>query len=125
MKLVGGDGGRVEHEQFVADVVLAPSGRVVVDVLFGQAGELTLAHPAPARVLPLATIEVHEEQAEPPRQEQFEILRTNADMVAERSGLPHISSRSPTRLSPSSPRWTWARPGTARSSTPARCIPRS
>jgi FtsP/CotA-like multicopper oxidase with cupredoxin domain len=33
MKLVGGDSGRVEREQFVEDVILAPSERVVVDVL--------------------------------------------------------------------------------------------
>ena len=37
MKLVGGDSGRVEHEEFVEDVVLAPSERVVVDVLFDAA----------------------------------------------------------------------------------------
>src|SRR6059058_3457899 len=34
IKLVGGDSGHVEHEQFVDDVVLAPSERVVIDVLF-------------------------------------------------------------------------------------------
>ena len=38
MKLVGGDSGRVEHEEFVEDVVLAPSERAVVDVLFDDAG---------------------------------------------------------------------------------------
>ena len=30
MKLVGGDSGRVEHEEFVFEVVLAPSERVVI-----------------------------------------------------------------------------------------------
>jgi FtsP/CotA-like multicopper oxidase with cupredoxin domain len=84
MKLVGGDSGRVEHEQFVDDVVLAPSERVVVDVLFDQAGDLRLEHHTPARVYPLATVEVHETRAEPSLVEQFEILRTNTDMVAER-----------------------------------------
>ena len=38
MKLVGGDSGRVEHEQFVEEVILAPSERVVVDVLFDTPG---------------------------------------------------------------------------------------
>ena len=38
MKLVGGDSGRVEHEQFVEDVVLAPSERVIVHVLFDAPG---------------------------------------------------------------------------------------
>ena len=61
MKLVGGDSGHVEHEQFVDDVILAPSERVVVDVLFDRAGELALEHHTPDRVYPLAAITVSEE----------------------------------------------------------------
>ena len=38
MKLVGGDSGRVEHEEFVSQVLLAPSERAVVDVLFDRPG---------------------------------------------------------------------------------------
>ena len=34
MKLVGGDSGRYEHESFVDNVLLAPSERAVLDVLF-------------------------------------------------------------------------------------------
>ena len=74
MKLVGGDSGHVEHEQFVEDVVLAPSERVVVDVLFEQGGALTLEHHTPDRVYSLATIAVSEERAEPSLDEQFEAL---------------------------------------------------
>jgi hypothetical protein len=65
MKLVGGDSGRVEHEQFVEDVILAPSERVVVDVLFETPGELTLEHRTPDRTYKLADITVSEEQATP------------------------------------------------------------
>ena len=85
MKLVGGDSGHVEHEQFVDDVILAPSERVVVDVLFDRAGELALEHHTPDRVYPLAAITVSEEAAEPALAEQFEVLRTNPDMAAERA----------------------------------------
>jgi FtsP/CotA-like multicopper oxidase with cupredoxin domain len=84
MKLVGGDSGRVEREQFVDEVILAPSERVVVDVLFDQTGELTLEHHTPGRVYPLAGIHVTEDRAEPALGDRFERLRTNADMVAER-----------------------------------------
>jgi FtsP/CotA-like multicopper oxidase with cupredoxin domain len=84
MKLVGGDSGHVEREELVEDVILAPSERVAVDVLIEQAGELVLEHRTPDRVYPLATINVSEEPAVPPLAEQFEALRTNADMVAER-----------------------------------------
>jgi FtsP/CotA-like multicopper oxidase with cupredoxin domain len=87
MKLVGGDSGHVEHEQFVDEVVLAPSERVVVDVLFDQTGDVALEHHTPARVYPLATIQVGDERAEPSLEEQFEVLRTNADMGAERERI--------------------------------------
>ena len=87
IKLVGGDSGRVEHEQFVDDVVLAPSERVVVDVLFSQPGELTMEHRTPERTYRLASIRVGDEQAEPSLTEQFGMLRTNPDMAAERERI--------------------------------------
>src|SRR4051812_49694350 len=62
MKLAGGDSGHVEVEELVDDVVLAPSERVVVDVLFEQPGELTLEHRTPDRTYPLATVHVSEER---------------------------------------------------------------
>ena len=91
MKLVGGDSGRVEREEFVEAVMLAPSERVVVDLLFAEPGELTLLHRTPDREYPLATIQVSDEQAEPSLAKEFEALRTNADMLAERERMaPHL-----------------------------------
>ena len=87
MKLVGGDSGRHEREQFVDSIVLAPSERAVVDVLFEQAGQLTLEHRTPDRTYSLAKIEVSGEQAAPPLGEQFDVLRHNAEWVAERDRL--------------------------------------
>ena len=87
MKLVGGDSGRVEREQFVDEVILAPSERVVVDVLFDLAGDLTLEHHTPGRVYPMAAIRVSEDRAEPWLENQFDVLRTNEDMVAERERI--------------------------------------
>jgi FtsP/CotA-like multicopper oxidase with cupredoxin domain len=93
MKLVGGDSGRVEREEFVEDVILAPSERVVVDVLFQQAGDLVLEHHTPERVYPLAAIRVSDARAEPSLDEQFGALRTNADMAAERERIsPYLDA---------------------------------
>ena len=93
MKLVGGDSGHVEHEEFVEDVVLAPSERVVVDVLFDRPGDLTLEHRTPERVYRLAAIRVSDEQIEPSYADQFEVLRTNADMSAERERIaPYLEA---------------------------------
>ena len=87
MKLVGGDSGHVEHEEFVEEVVLAPSERVVVDVLFDNPGDLTLEHRTPDRVYPLAAIHVSDDPVDESFAEEFETLRTNADMVAERERI--------------------------------------
>jgi FtsP/CotA-like multicopper oxidase with cupredoxin domain len=87
MKLVGGDSGHVEHEDFIEEVVLAPSERVVVDVLFDQAGTLALEHHTPDRVYRLAGIDVSEERAEESLEQQFEVLRINPDMAAERERI--------------------------------------
>ena len=43
IKLVGADAGHYEHETFVEEVLLAPSERVVLDVLFPDPGQLELA----------------------------------------------------------------------------------
>jgi FtsP/CotA-like multicopper oxidase with cupredoxin domain len=87
IKLVGGDSGHVEREQFVDDVVLAPSERVVIDVLFDQPGELTMEHRTPGRTYPLASVQVGDEPAEPSLTEQFGVLRTNRDMADERERI--------------------------------------
>jgi FtsP/CotA-like multicopper oxidase with cupredoxin domain len=93
MKLVGGDSGHVEHEELVEDVVLAPSERVVVDVLFHRAGELTLEHRTPERVYRLATIRVGDDPAQPRLADKFEAVRTNADMSATRDRVtPYVEA---------------------------------
>jgi FtsP/CotA-like multicopper oxidase with cupredoxin domain len=93
LKLVGGDSGHYEHEQFVEDVVLAPSERVVVDVLFDEPGEVTLEHHTPDRSYRLADITVSGEPAEPSLGEQYEVLRSNPDMAAERKRVePYLAA---------------------------------
>ena len=95
MKLIGGDSGRVEREAFVDDVVLAPSERAAVDVLFDRAGELALEHHTPDRAYRLATVRVSEDRAEPSYAEQFEALRTNPEMVAERERIAPFLDAAP------------------------------
>jgi FtsP/CotA-like multicopper oxidase with cupredoxin domain len=84
MKLVGGDSGHYEREELVEAVLLAPSERAVVDVLFEESGELILEHRTPDRTYPLATVTVDEQEPEPSLAPQFGDLRTNPDMAIER-----------------------------------------
>ena len=93
MKLVGGDSGRHEREAFVDSVILAPSERVVVDVLFEQPGQLTLEHRTPERTYSLATIEVGDEPATPSFAPEFDSLRHNPEWKAERERLaPYLDA---------------------------------
>jgi FtsP/CotA-like multicopper oxidase with cupredoxin domain len=87
MKLAGGDSGRVEHEEFVESVVLAPSERAVVDVLVDQTGELALEHHTPDRGYRLATFTVGEKQAATPAVRAFEQLGRAPELAAERQQL--------------------------------------
>jgi FtsP/CotA-like multicopper oxidase with cupredoxin domain len=84
MKLVGGDSGHYEYETFVDEVLLSPSERYVVDVLFEQPGEHLLEHRTPTRSYQLASITVNDEAAEPVLREKFATLRTNDDLATER-----------------------------------------
>ena len=95
MKLVGGDSGHYEHESFVEEVLLSPSERFVVDVLFEQPGEHVLEHRTPDRSYRLASITVSDELAEPTLAEQFAVLRTNDDLAAERERTARLLDAAP------------------------------
>ena len=93
MKLVGGDSGHYEREELVESVVLAPSERAVVDVLFDRPGQATLEHRTPGRTYTLATIAVGDEPAEPALAPRFADLRTNPDLAAERQRIaPYLEA---------------------------------
>jgi FtsP/CotA-like multicopper oxidase with cupredoxin domain len=87
MKLVGGDSGRCEVEEFVEHVTLAPSERMVVDVLFDEPGQFTLEHLTPERTYRLAGITVTQDAANPPLLQQAEELRRDPELTAERERL--------------------------------------
>jgi len=95
MKLVGGDSGRFEREAFVESVVLAPSERVVVDVLFEEPGRTALEHRTPEQTYTLATFDVAAEPATPPLADGFAVLRTNAEWSAERERLEVFADAPP------------------------------
>jgi FtsP/CotA-like multicopper oxidase with cupredoxin domain len=95
MKLVGADSGHYEHEELVEAALLAPSERVVVDVLFDEPGELALEHRTPEKTYRLATIAVGAERAEPDLSEEFGQLRTNPDMEVLRERIAPLIDAPP------------------------------
>jgi FtsP/CotA-like multicopper oxidase with cupredoxin domain len=97
MKLVGGDSGRVEHEEVVEQVVLAPSERVVVDVLVESPGELALEHHTPNRTYRLAAISVTE-GAPSAAATRFGQLHRAPELEAERAQLDRWLASAPDKI---------------------------
>jgi FtsP/CotA-like multicopper oxidase with cupredoxin domain len=104
MKLVGADAGHYEREELVEEVLVAPSERVVVDVLFPDAGEVELQHRTPDRTYRLASIAVVGERAEPSLAEEFARLRTNRDMEELRDWIGPFLKAPPDKTLALSPR---------------------
>jgi len=98
MKLVGGDSGRYERAEFVEEVLLAPSERTVVDVLFDRPGQLTLEHRTPNRTYTLATIAVADERATPSLAAELQTLRSAPELVAERQRLDAYLAAPPDKI---------------------------
>ncbi len=82
IKLVGGDNGKYERETFVDNVILGPSERAVVEVLFDSSGTYTLQHKTPAKTYTMGTIQVSAEKAATSYTSKFLTLRTNRDTIA-------------------------------------------
>jgi FtsP/CotA-like multicopper oxidase with cupredoxin domain len=97
MKLVGGDSGRHEYETFVEEVLLSPSERAVVDVLFGAPGEARLQHRTPDRVYDLGSFSVSG-SATGGAAESFEVLRTDPELAAERRTIEPDFGREPDKV---------------------------
>jgi FtsP/CotA-like multicopper oxidase with cupredoxin domain len=98
MKLVGGDSGRVEDQELVESVVLAPSERVVVDVLVERPGELALEHRTPDRTYKLATVTVAEDGRGSAAAREFGVLRRAPELAAERQQLDRWLAAPPDKV---------------------------
>src|ERR687897_2760558 len=80
MKLIGGDSGRYEHETFVEEVLLSPSERAIVDVLFDTPGSVSLEHRTPGHTYNLGSFSVAG-NASGNIAGSFEVLRTDPELT--------------------------------------------
>src|SRR5919198_1252607 len=82
------------------ELLLTPSERVVVDVLFADAGKFELEHRTPERTYRLASIGVADARPEESYADHFAQLRTNADMLGLREHIePFLEARPDKTLS--------------------------
>lgn len=83
IKLVGGDSGRYEREEFVSSVVIAPAERVVIEAYFPQPGTFTLQHSVGGVIKPMVTINVGNTKVQTDYSEQFLATKVNQDVITE------------------------------------------
>jgi FtsP/CotA-like multicopper oxidase with cupredoxin domain len=96
-KLVGGDSGRYERETFIDEVMLAPSERAVVDVLFDTPGQVMLEHRTPDHTYDLGAFTVTEGAASDAAG-SFEVLRTDPELAVEHQSIGHDTERPPDKI---------------------------
>jgi FtsP/CotA-like multicopper oxidase with cupredoxin domain len=97
MKLVGGDSGRYERETFVDEVMLAPSERAVLDVLFDTPGEARLEHRTPDHVYDLGVFAV-EGNSTGAAAGSFEALRVDPQLTFEHRSIDSDIERPPDKV---------------------------
>jgi FtsP/CotA-like multicopper oxidase with cupredoxin domain len=97
MKLVGGDSGRYERETFVDEVMLAPSERAVLDVMFDSSGEARLEHRTPDHVYDLGAFAV-EGNSTGAAAASFEALRVDPQLTAEHRSIDRDIERPPDKV---------------------------
>jgi FtsP/CotA-like multicopper oxidase with cupredoxin domain len=96
-KLVGGDSGRYERETFTGEVLLAPSERAVIDVLFDTPGEVRLEHRTPDHVYDLGAFTVTD-GVPGAAAGSFDVLRTDPELTAEHQAIGHDIERPPDKV---------------------------
>ena len=78
MKLVGGDNGKYEREEWVESVILGPSERAVVEIWFEENGEYQIVHKTPDKTYEMGIIAVAEQ---PVTVSYLLIPRENQDFI--------------------------------------------
>jgi FtsP/CotA-like multicopper oxidase with cupredoxin domain len=98
MKLVGGDSGRVEREEFVEEVLLSPSERITVDVLFDSPGEAHLEHRTPDHTYDLGAFKVEAASSSKGSAAVFQELRVDPELAALRESIDEHLEREPDKV---------------------------
>ncbi|QQR54574.1 multicopper oxidase family protein [Candidatus Peregrinibacteria bacterium] len=82
MKLVGADNGLYEHDEWADEVLLGPSERAIVEVMFSESGDFSLVHKTPDRTYTLADFQVSDEEISESYATDFNTLKTHQSTIA-------------------------------------------
>ncbi len=82
MKLVGSDGGAYEKESRTDSILLGPSERAIVEVLFDKVGTYALQNKTPNKTYTLGNIVVSSDSVAKSYATEFVALRSNTETIA-------------------------------------------
>ncbi len=95
MKLVGADGGAYEKESWVDNVVLGPSERAIVEILFDKSGTYEVENQTPKKTYGLGEVVVSDESTVRSYVAGFETLRLHQETIASIDTLRSIFNKMP------------------------------
>ena len=81
MKLVGGDSGAHERDQWIDSIILGPSERAIIEVLFDRAGSYTLQNKTPNFTSKLGAVAVSEDPIISSYANSFSVLKTHDEVI--------------------------------------------
>jgi len=95
MKLVGADGGAYEKESWTESVLLGPSERGIVEVLFDKSGTYAIQNKTPDRTYPLGKVVVSAESVTQSYAADFPTLRSHEETTASIDPLRSTFNKAP------------------------------
>lgn len=95
IKLVGGDNGKYERETWQDHIILSPSERAIIEVLFDKSGTYTLQNTNPQNTYTLATFDIADSKIDQSFAKEFQILRENQDVIADIDKYRDVFNKNP------------------------------
>ncbi|MEO6077243.1 MAG: multicopper oxidase family protein [Candidatus Andersenbacteria bacterium] len=81
LKLVGADGGAYQKDEWRNTVIIAPSERAIVEVLFDKSGTLAIENRTPDTTYPLGTIQVSDTPVVTSYAKEFATLKIHGEVM--------------------------------------------
>ncbi len=95
MKLVGADGGAYEKESWADSILLGPSERAIVEVLFDKQGSYAMQNKTPTQTYKLGTVAVSDDTASVSYAKDFQTLRSHEATTASIDPLRSLFNKAP------------------------------
>ncbi len=95
LKLVGADGSAYEKDQWLPSVIIAPSERAIIEVLFDKTGTFALQNKTPDKTYPLGLVIVSDSPVAISYANEFAVLKTHKTVVQSIDQLRSYFDKAP------------------------------